>query len=247
MATARALIASSLRWLNVLGTGETLDPTAEDDALTWLNRMIGSWGAQRLTMYFLTRTPQTLTSGTASYTIGTGGTINIVRPLTIERATLITNLNDTDPTEIPIAVLTDQEYAYWPQKTLQSSYPSAIWYDHNFASSLGRIYPLPIPNVSTTRVVLYTPTALTVFADLTTDYVWPLGYEEAIETNLALRLAIPMGREVPDGLRELARSSLALIKRSNIGTRLREMSIDPTLLGTARGTMAQSTFDGGTF
>lgn len=247
MATARALIASSLRQLNVLATGQTLDNTAEDDALTWLNRMIGSWGAQRLTMYFLTRTVQTLTSGTASYTIGTGGTINIVRPLTIERAGLITNTGDATPTEIPLKVFTDQEYARWSQKTLQSSYPEGIWYDHNFASSLGRIYPLPIPNVSTTQAVLYTPTALTVFADLTTDYVWPLGYEEAIETNLALRLAIPMGRPVPDLLEERARSSLALIKRSNIGTRLREMSIDPTLLGAGRGTMSQSTFDGGTF
>lgn len=245
MATARALIASSLRQLNVLATGEALDATAEDDALTWLNRMIGSWGTQRLTMLFLTRTVQTLTSGTASYTIGSGGTINIVRPLTIERAGLITNTGDATPTEIPIAVFTDQEYARWSQKTLQNSYPDGIWYDHNWSSSLGRIYPLPIPNVSTTQAVLYTPTALTTFADFTTDYTWAPGYEDAIETNLALRLAIPMGRDVPDGLREQARASLALIKRANL--RIREMSIDPTLLGTGRGTMSQSVFDGGTF
>lgn len=214
------------------------------DALAWLNSMIDAWGLRELTKYMLLRTATTLVSGTASYTIGVGGTINIARPTEIRQAGLILDTGAATPVEMPIDVLFDDAYARWPEKTYQSSYAQAIWYDHNWAAGLGRIYPLPIPNVGTTQLVIYTPVAIAQFADRTTTYTFPPGYEEALEYNLAVRLATPFGREIPDFVAHMARVSLAVLKRGNL--RLSQVHVD-TWRDTQQGSMTASRFTGGTF
>lgn len=208
--------------------------------------MINAWGLHELTKYMLLRTTQTLTSGTASYTIGTGGTINIVRPTDIRNAGLILDTGATTPVEEPIAVFTDDEYAEWTQKTLQTTYPQGVWYDHNWSAGLGRVYPLPIPNVGTTQLVIYTPVAIATFADRTTDYTFPFGYEEALEYNLAVRLATPMGRNIPKFVLMQARASFALLEASN--RRLSTVTVDSVRpMGGATSTMTGARFNGGTF
>lgn len=244
--TAQDVINRAFRLTNAAGgTGEA--PTADEasDALTWLNSMIDAWGLHTLTKYFLRRVTHALVSGTASYSIGSGGTINIVRPTEIRNAGLILDTAAATVVEAPIAVLTDDEYARWPTKTLQTTYVRGIWYDKNWSAGRGLIYVLPIPNVSTTQLVLYAPDAIAEFADLaTTDYTFPPGYEHAIEYNLAVRLAGPFGRSVPDFVLSEARASLVVLKRANL--RLAEVSIDPTFLGgRGRRTLSLAAFDGG--
>ena len=206
--------------------------------------MIDAWGLHNLTKYMLLRTATTLVSGTASYTVGTGGTINIARPTEIRNAGLILDTGATYPVEAPIDVLTDDEYAAWPEKTFQSTYAQGVYYDHNWSAGLGRLYPLPIPNVGITQLVIYTPVAIAEFADRTTDYTFPPGYEEALEYNLAVRLATPFGRDIPDFVAMMARSSLAVVKRGNL--RLSQVQVD-TWRDTSQGSMTASRFTGGTF
>lgn len=228
MPSANDFAAASLRLLNVIAAGE--DPSSEDGQVAFdvLNRWVDWLGTQRQTIYFLTRTAHTLVSGTASYTIGSGGTINVARPVWIDHAGLILDTGAATVTEVPIRVLTDDEYQAWPQKTLQSNLSVGIWYDHNWSSGLGRIYPLPIPNVGTTQVVLYTPTAVTEFAAQATDYTFPPGYERAIVYNLALELtAYYPAATTPTMLAKFAAESLADLKRSNL--RLSHVVIDPAL------------------
>lgn len=242
--TANELIYRAFRLTNAAGgTGET--PTDDEmvDALAWLNSMIDAWGLHNLTKYMLLRTATTLVSGTASYTVGSGGTINIVRPTEIRHAGLILDTGAATPVEAPITVLDDDAYAAWPQKTYQTTYTRAVYYDHNWAAGLGKLYPLPIPSVGTTQLVIYTPVSIAEFADRTTDYTFPNGYEEALEYNLALRIATPFGRTVPDVVALTARSSLAILKRANL--RLSTVQVD-TWRDT-RGSMRKSTFTGGTF
>lgn len=240
MPSANDFSAASLRLLNVISAGE--DASAEDgqQAFDVLNRWVDWLGTQRQTIYFLTRTAHTLVSGTASYTIGSGGTINIARPVWIDHAGLILNTADATPTEAPIRVLTDDEYQAWPQKTLQSSLSAGVWYDHNWSSGLGRVYPLPIPNVGTTQLVLYTPTAVTEFAAQATDYTFPPGYERAIVYNLAQELtAYYPAATPPPNLEMLASSSLADLKRANL--RLSHAEIDGALTRRT-GTLSRMKF-----
>ena len=225
------------------GTGETPTDNEMVDALAWCNSMIDAWGLHSLTTYMRLRTVTTLVSGTASYTVGTGGTINIVRPTELRNAGLILDTGATYPVEAPIAVLTPDEYARWPQKTFQTTYARGVYYDHNWSAGLGRLYPLPIPNIGTTQLVIYTPVAIAEFADRTTDYTFPPGYEEALEYNLAVRLATPFGRDIPDFVAQMASSSLAIVKRANL--RLAEVEVD-TWRSTQQGSMTASRFTGGT-
>lgn len=244
--TAQDVINRAFRLINTAGgTGEAPTDAEAQDALAWLNSLIDAWGLTSLTKHFLRRTATTLTASTASYTIGTGGTINIVRPVEIRNAGLILDRTAATPVEVRIAVLTDDEYARWPQKTLETTYPLGVWYDRNWSAGLGRVYPLPIPDNGNTQLILYTLDAIAEFADLTTDYTFPPGYEEAFEYNLAVRLATPFGREVPEFVAMQARASLAAVKRAN--QRLAVVDVDPTIPVGQRRTLQQSQFDGGQF
>lgn len=246
MPSANDFTKAALQLLNVIQPGE--DPSSEDGQLGFdvLNRWVDWLGTQRLSIYFLTRTTKTLASGTASYTIGTGGDIAIVRPVWIDQgqAKLIQDTGATYPLEVDLTVLTDDEYAAWPEKTYQSGYARAIWYDHNWAAGLGKIYPLPIPNVGTTQLVLYTPTAVIEFAAQSTDYTFPPGYERAIVFNLSMELAIYFPAAVlPPNLEKHAAESLADLKRVN--TRLTHVVID-ALPARRRGPLTGSRFLAGT-
>jgi len=119
--TGLALITSALKTLNATAVEE--DPTNAEaqDALLRLNDWIDSLALDDFTIYFLLRTVVALTASTASYTIGTGGAINISRPTEISAAGLILNTGTTPPQELPIDVFTDQQYENIVQKTYSST------------------------------------------------------------------------------------------------------------------------------
>ena len=174
---------------------------------------------------------------------GTGGTINILRQLWIDAAGLILDTSETSPDEVPIRVLTDDEYAAWTPKTFQSTYATGIWYDHNWSAGLGLIRPLPIPNVSTTQLVIYTPTAVIQFADQSTNYTFPPGYQRAIVYNLALELTMYYpAAAIPPNLAKAAVDSLADLKRANL--RIDHLVLDPALAGLSgrHGPLSRSRF-----
>jgi hypothetical protein len=217
--TANDLITRALRTIGVLASGETATGNEINDSLTVLNNMIDSWATERLTIYTVARSVFDLSSGTQDYTIGTGGTFNIVRPIWIVEASIITDSTAAaaQKIELPIAqAMTTKEWQEVTLKGLESTYPLGIYYDHNWTAGLATISVWPIPNVANVQLVLYTPTALTAFADLATAYTFPPGYEEAMRYQLALRLAPEYGAVVSPDVRMLASDTFANIKRANL-------------------------------
>ncbi|HYE88054.1 MAG TPA: hypothetical protein VEA16_16945 [Vicinamibacterales bacterium] len=242
--TANEIITGALFDLGVLAAGET--PAAEDSeaARVCLNDLGDALGLERLTLYKTVRTTKTLASGTASYTIGSGADISVVKPAWIDRAMLVIDTSATYPTEKPISVLTPDEYAAWPQKTLPAPLSMAIFYDHGHNSSgYGTIYPLPIPNVGTTQLVLYTPGGeVATFADLVTDYALPRGYKRALRKNLALEIA-PLFDAVPSPLLvRQADESKAALKRVNVPALI--LSCEPAIVGPGTGGHFNINIDG---
>lgn len=233
MAYAIDFITGAMKDLGVLAAGETASSEDADDAFTVLNQMADALGIERLTMYQVVRTTKVLTASTASYSIGTGGSINIVRPTWLDRAGLIIDNTASVPSEVPISVLDDEEYARWPQKTLTSTQSQAVYFDRAWSAGLGLIYPLPIPTVSTTTLVLYAPSvAVAQFADQsTTDYTFPPGYARAIRKNLALEIAPLFNADPHPLLIQQAEQSKAAVKRANV--RPMTLAIDPALSGNA--------------
>lgn len=237
----------ALQLLGVIDPTET--PSSEDGELAHevLNQWMDELGTQRQSIYYITRTAHTLVSGTASYTIGSGGTINIARPLWIEDAGLIIDTGASTPVEAPIRVLDDDERAQIPQKTLQSNYVQGVWLDHNWSAGLASVFVYPIPNVSNTQLVLYTPTALIEFADQSTNYTFPPGYRTAILWNLANELAPFYPSVKPDPrIAQKAAEKIAWIKRGNL--RLSEVYVDRAIVQRrGSGTVTASQFASGNF
>lgn len=231
--TGRELVTDALIDLGVIGVGDPLDAAVAEHVRRKANDWIDSLALDRLTMFVLLRTVHTLTASTVSYTIGTGGDINIVRPTEIEAAGLIIDSSADPKTEIPIDVFTEQRWQRIRQKDLDNSLAGGVYYDHGSTAGLGRVYPWPVPSVPTTQLVLYTPVALTEFANLNTDYHFARGYKRYLKTNLLKEIAGMFGKVLTGEQVAAARDAEAKIKRSNI--RPMEARVDRALLSPTVG------------
>lgn len=214
--TAQDLITASLKRIGVVGAGQTPAPEDSADSLLRLNALLDSWATERLFIPCIVRTVWTIVSGTAAYTVGSGGTVNIARPVYVQNI----NFQDTSqsPTlEMPLESLTDQAYANIPQKTTTSNYPTSAYYNPTFTSTgFATITLFPVPTSSTLQGVIYAPTTLTQVSALTTTLTLQPGYQWMLTENLAVMLAPEFGVPVPADLRESAREAKGNIKRANM-------------------------------
>lgn len=238
MPSANDFGTRALQLLGVIDPTQSPSPEDAQTAFDVLNDWIDGLGTQRLTIYYRARSTGTYTASASSITLGSGGTFNIVRPLWIDAAAY--EIPGTSPAvESPLEVWNDQQYAAQSIKGLTSTLPTAIYVDFNWTAGLARLYAWPIPTQAIT-LVLYTPTALTEFADQSTDYTFPPGYRRAITFNLANELAPWYPSITPDPrIKEIAVESMANIKRAN--TRIPLAVMDPVLL--AMGGAARRAFN----
>lgn len=223
-------ITAALQEIGALGSGDTVEGSGDvEEALVHVNRMFDDFAADQLTMLYLLRTTKALASGTASYTIGTGGDVNIVRPDEIQEAALVQDSTAAKPVEFPLDVLDQHQYARIPVKTA-AGYPRAIFYDRAFSAGLGRVWVFPIPNVANMQLVLYSKSALVAFTALTSkaDFTFAPGYQSLFHYHLALRLAGPWGRPVTQELKDFAAVALDRIQRRNV--EVKDLQMDPALV-----------------
>jgi len=208
MATAQDLIYGAMQSLGVMGDGDV--PTASEyaDGLTLLNEMLESWSADRLMVYQILSENFPVSGGTASYTIGTGGTFNTTRPINIANAYL-RGLNDID---YPLQIIPQESYANIQLKSVQTNIPYALYYDNAYPLATITLYP--VPSIGGT-LYLNTWKQLQSFSALSDSVTLPPGYKEAIRYSLALRLSPQYGVNPPPQVVSLASSSVARIKRLN--------------------------------
>lgn len=234
MPSATDLITRSLRLLGVLDAIDT--PSAEDLAAgkVALDDFVDALGVERASIYTVSRAVHSLSSGVSSYTIGTGGTFNQVRPVWIDNASVIPDGSASPVVEIPIGrPMTMSEYQSLPVKTTTGSHPLALYYDHAWTSGLGTIIVYPVPDNSLCDLVLYTPGVLSPFADLTTVYTYPPGYGRMLRYNLAMELADDFGATPSQRIERIAKESIAAVKRAN--ARPHDARIDAGLPGMRAG------------
>lgn len=229
--TGQSVVTFALEQIGVFGVGQSLGPSDAVTGLRRLNAMVATWSTMPLTIPVMVRETFSVTANQGTYTIGPGGNFNTIRPVKLDAAGLLYG-NTTPEVEIPIQVLTDQQYAAIPVKDLTSTQWTSLWYNPTYTTNgRGTIVLWPIPTTADNDLVLYFQQPLVEFAALTTEYFVPPGYEEALGYNLALRLAPIYARPVPDDVRTLARQSLAQIKRTN--TRMVEMVNDAAGIGSS--------------
>lgn len=225
--TARTLIARTLRDLGALAAGETPTGTEASDGLLKLNELLEALSLERLMVYAITEVTHALTAGDATYTIGVGGNINTARPERIENAILRENGTQLD---IPMRVLTRDEYATLSLKQTQSTWSRWLYNDEAYPLSTLTLWP--VPSVSDKTLVLFLWQPLTTIASLDTTINLPPGYTRMLRTNLALELATEYGRPVTNDLLGTAISAKEVIKAKKAESVIQEMQFDPLLIGT---------------
>lgn len=206
----------ALRKLRVLNPVQS--PQAEDgqNGFDALNLWLDDLGTQRQTITNVIRNVFPLANAVSSYTIGDGGTFNVVRPVWIDAVSIRPNRTVTSVLELALPpVLTVDQYQRITLKTQTAPYPTQVFYDHAYTAGLGNVIVWPVPNTSVADLVLYLPTAFTAFADQSTMYGFAPGVARAIVYNLTVELADDYHKTPSDRVERIAVSSLANVKRSN--------------------------------
>lgn len=216
LVSASTLITSALDLIGAFAVGDSVSGADMADSLRRLNAMMGQWATQTLTIPVQARETFAISSGVGEYTIGDGATWDTSRPVKITGAGLV--LGGSSPAvEIPIALLTDDGWQAVQSKALTSSQWTSLYYSPTFVTSgYGTVQLWPVPTDAANTAVIYRKAQIAEFADATTEYQLPPGYQEALEYNLAMRLAAPYGRALRPEVMSLATKSLAQIKRTNV-------------------------------
>lgn len=225
MAEVRDIVTAALRELGVLAAGEVATADEANSGLEELNRLVDQWAGERLLIHRVTRTTWTI-SATQNYTVGTGGTVNVVRPVYLDHVNLIDTSADPDQ-ETPLTPLTDDGWAAITQKAATATQPTNWYYNPTFP--LGTLSLWPIPSSATLQGALYAPQQVSEFASLDEVISLPPGYRRMLVKNLARELAPSYGRALHPELKEEAIESKATVKRNNF--RPSDLSFDAAVLG----------------
>lgn len=198
MATAQTIIEASYRKCGI----PTPSAAQLVDGLELLNNMVSLWGIEFL-IHAVTRENLTLTIGTATYTIGSSGSLDTVRPIQIVNV----YLRDSDNTDSPIDVISAKDYGDIIQKGT-SGKPTRLYYIAEYPQA-----KIIFDYAPDKAYVVYFEFLknFTEFATLATTVSLPNEYKEALVYNLAIRLAEDLDVELPASIISIAEGSRALL------------------------------------
>lgn len=210
MATAISMITRAMRLARVIGKGELPDDDEAADGLVALNSMMDSFSIERLNVYYIVEETLTMVANQATYTMGSGGSLNTTRPTRIEDACFMRYAG----LDTPLQLLDFQQYAAIVDKTAASNIPYYMFVD--MQNPLVRLTFWTVPTDSSAVAHIFSWKQLQQFATLTTALALPPGYEEMIAFNLAVRWAAPeFGQEITPPVAAFAIQSKANVKRIN--------------------------------
>ena len=212
MTTALDIITGALRRINAYAPGETLSTADANDALQLLNDLLDTWSTEHLTVYANAEDTATLTPGKPSYTIGTGGDINVARPLRVVQVFTRITTSGAGAIDYPCEEAASEQYLSIGLKSQPGPWPRMFFYNSTFP--LGTLYLWPVPTMAG-ELHLWCDNVLSQFATLTDVLSMPQGYARALKLNLALELAPEYKKEPSALLVEQARSAKAVIKALN--------------------------------
>lgn len=231
--TVQDLITATLQDLGVLAAGEDPSGDEADLALARFQDWVDSLALENLSMFVNVRTTWTIT-GASTITIGSGGTINVARPVNAEA---IQNIGYQDTSLSPVTEtllgrpLTEDQYAAIAQKALTGTYPYRFYYKPSYP--LGTLIPWPLPTSSTLQGVIYAATPLSEPALLTDTITLPPGYRRFYRTNLRLEFADAFEKPISKRQENVAETAKRWVKRANV--KLVDMAVpDSYMFGSGK-------------
>lgn len=204
--TVLDLIKAALRLIGAIASSETPTAGQAQDAREALNLLLTEWHNDPLIALTEQQTFN-VSSGTYSYTIGSGQTWNGNKPLKILSAYITDNGSDT-----PLRVINEVEYMGINDKDA-SGQPDYLFYDEG--NTTGVVYLWPAPNDTFTCTIL-SQAAFTSYTSNSTTISLPNGYLQALKYNLAIEIAPEYEAQPSQWLVKRAMDTLAAIKRTNL-------------------------------
>jgi len=231
--TALTIIQDALMELGVLGAEESASSFEADAALRKLNNLIEAWNIEGLMTYGSTPYLLPLVANKSTYTIGTGGDLNIARPSSIQSAFVRDNtLTAANVYDYPLYLYSNEEWQDVPIKGLTANFPfGGVWFDDGYPLITAHV--LPVPSSSQYSLVIWISPDLSNFSINTVISLAP-AYKRALTYDLAQELCFSYGPEAIQRAQAMAyraRDAKAVIKAKNL--QVNELGIDPRL-GTRR-------------
>lgn len=202
MTTALDIITDAMQECGVLTKDETPTNSEAQSGLAKLNRLMGAWSNTGKLAYERVTESFTLSSGVASYTIGSGATFDTTRPMKIVEAHV-----RQDSTDYQLTLVNDKVFQSISYKNV-GSIPELLNYTNEYPTGTINLYPEP---ATAYTLFITSEKPLTTFATTATSLDLPPGWEEALTYNLAVRMCGTYGRPISPDLKGLARESKAMI------------------------------------
>lgn len=225
------ILYSAYRIAGILkGPQRGLSPEEITEGLDCLNTVIDSYNSQRYMILSIGRKLFTLNANQQEYEIGpTAADWVTARPPKIEDASLISLENPQQPLEIPLAILTMDQWQLIPTKNTTSTYPQGLWYNpaQEYLPN-ARILFWPTPSISN-QVAIYGWSQIALAVDATTQLSLAPGYKASLQYDLAIELCPRWRFQVPPDVRLAAIEYKKNIKSVNLPTL--DLYCDEALLG----------------
>jgi hypothetical protein len=172
--TVRQIVTHALQMISVCDAGET--PAAEDaaTALTTLELMLKTWGANPR-LWLKTEATLALTASTASYSLAAARRVYSVR-------------RRTSGIDTPLCEWSREEYFDYPNKA-STGLPNSYYFDPQRATRTLYVWPVPDATIAASTTLRYTYARVIEDADsLNNDPDVPQEWLDALTYGLAERL-----------------------------------------------------------
>jgi len=208
--TAREMISSAHRLLNLVNAGNALPEAVYQENLQSLDRMIDSWNTERLSVYNTQDQVFDWPTNVITRSLGPSGDFVGNRPVLLDDATYFRDPQTN--VSFGIKFINQQQYDGIAVKTVTSTYPQVMWINMEYPNITMTIYPVP------TKVLEWhfiSVREITQPASLNTEFFFPPGYLRAFTYNLAMELAPEFGLEPSPQVQRIAMTSKRNLKRIN--------------------------------
>ena len=233
--TTGKVIYAAYRIAGILrGPQRGLSPEEIQEGLECMNALIDAWNAQRYMILSIPRMVFNLVAGQQTYEIGpTAADWVMARPPKIEDASLISLQNPAQPLEIPLVMLTFDNWQLVGIKSITSTYPQCAWYDPAqqwLPNARFSVWPVPQVNY---QVALYPWTQIAQSVNADTRLILAPGYQQALQYELAVELCPRWNRPVPNDVRIAAVEYKKIVKSVNAPTL--DLRCDPGVQSVEKG------------
>ena len=199
--TLRDICTRALQLLYVAPSGNTPTDQMVNDALYVANEILDSWSANGMMIYTQTQNFFPLPTAKQVWTIGpvtagmpTPDFIVPARPNNLQSANML--LTTASPTlEIPLQILSDQEWANIRTKTIYTTIVNKIYMDEQWP--IANIYLWPIPSGGDPQLILWYWQLFNSALTLDSIISLPPGYAKLLRYGICMNLAPEYNKPIP--------------------------------------------------